>query len=44
MGIRKTVFSNGVVMHWNRLPREVVKSPLPEVFKRGVNVALSVMV
>ena len=44
MDIRKKFFTQRVVMHWNRLPREVVDAPSLEAFKARLDVSLGSLV
>ena len=44
LNIRRKFFTQRVVMHWNRLPKEVVDAPSLEAFKTRLDVALGSLV
>ena len=44
MDIRKKVFTQRVVTHWNGLPKEAVDAPHLEAFKARLDVALGSLV
>ena len=44
LDIRRNFFTQKVVMHWNRLPKEVLDAPSLEAFKARLDVALGSLV
>ena len=44
LDIRKKFFTQRVMTHWNRLPKEVVDAPSLEAFKARLDVALGSLV
>ncbi|KFZ51610.1 hypothetical protein N321_05636, partial [Antrostomus carolinensis] len=44
LNIRRKLFTQRVVRHWDRLPREVVDAPSLEAFKARLDVALGSLI
>jgi len=44
LDMRRTFFTQRVVTHWNRLPKEVVDAPSMDTFKDRLDVALGILV
>ena len=44
MDIRRKFFTQRVVMHWKRLPKEAVDAPSLQAFKARLDVALGSLV
>ena len=44
LDIRRKFFSQRVVVHWNRLPKEVMDAPSLKAFKARLDVALGSLV
>ena len=44
LDIRKKFFTQRVVIHWNRLPKEFVDAPSLEAFKARLDVALGSLI
>ena len=44
LDIRRKFFTQKVMTHWNRLPKEVVDAPSLETFKARLDVALGSLV
>ena len=44
LDIRRKFFTQGVVTHWNRLPKEAVDAPSLQAFRARLDVALGSLV